>query len=461
MGGAALLDQGAELVGAAIVPEGDQLPDWVHEGNPPELASLPPFFDPRLASESGQLREHYLRRGVDLADAAELGERGIAPIAGGATGAGGAAFMHNLPPEGSYVMDSTVFFRETERNDVPQEQKAFTGLGGAPIDLRISNVGILAKIRLVFVGTLTVTTPTGTCTANYPWPWNVLKRFTLNANGQTSLISCEGADLRARERRMYRNARDQVSAIQGNVGTTTDAMVDPNPGTIAAGAYSIALVYDIPIVHDDYTLTGAIFAQSDQTYLNWRITPAATAELFTLSGTATAAITGTIHSTLTFFDIPYADTREGRKTLIPDLQWLHGYLGADAPFAATGRVRTPFIRTAGQLLSYTFQVDNGGAAVISPAALNGIEFGYGGNRTPRVFNPPAQLLSKNAQDYNGRIMPNAGYAVLDFEVDNPVRDVVYPKGVAELQLTVDVASGTTINSGAHLHFVEETLFAGR
>jgi hypothetical protein len=410
-----------------------------------------------VLSESGQLRELYRLAGADPENdpaVRELVAKGIPPAAGGATGLQGAAFMHNLPPEGSYVMDTDAFFVETERNDVPQEQKALSGLGAAPIDQRIPNNGVLAWVRIVFKGSLVVA-GAGTCTSTYQWPWNLIKRFNLNANGQTSLISCEGMDLRARRQRIYRNPRDHVSSAPATDTTT----IDPNPGVIANGTYSVVLVWDVPIVHDAYTLTGPLYAQSDQVYLGWRITPAATAELFTLAGGSTAALTGTFHTTNTFFDIPFADTQQGRKVLVPDLQWLHGLLSSDQPFSNNGEVRTPFIRTAGQLLSYSWYLDNGGAAQIEPLALSEVRFEYGGNRRPRVYNPVEQLIEKNSQDYNGRVKP--GYGVLDFEVDNPRRDLVYPKGVTELQLVAVIPSSITPNANAHVHFVEETLFAGR
>ena len=409
---------------------------------------------------TGELREGFRRQGHDPAvdlGAARLVDMGIGPISGGATGMDGAAFMHNLPPEGSYLMDSDTFFAQTERNDVPQGQTAFPGLGGAPFDTRLSNVGILAGLRIIVEGSLVTEKGTGTVTATYQWPWNVMKRFALSANGQTSLLSCEGMDLRARNQRVYRNPRDPLTTA-----TQTDGVFgDPSAGTIADGTYPFYLVYEVPIVHDWYTLTGALFAQSDQIYLGWRFTPAAVADLFTLTGTAKVTMTGTVKSTTTFFDVPYADSNEGRKVLIPDLQWLHGFVGSDLPYANTGDVKAPFIRTSGELLAYYSYLDNGGAAVIDPAALSEIRFEYGGNPKPRVHNPPQTLLAKNVQDYNGRILPKAGYSVFDFESDNPSRDLVFPKGVTELQTVFNIAAGTTINANAHVHFVEEALFAGR
>jgi hypothetical protein len=421
-----------------------------------EIAPVMPSLEV-LRHESGQLREYHRRLGASPEEAAEAAARELLPIAGGATGIQAAAYAANLPEPGTFQMDEPLFYQETERNDVPQEQKAFTGLSGGVIQHRIANVGILAKLRLVFTGTLTVS-GAGTCTATWQWPWNTFKEVLVNVNGQTSIIRASGVDLRARRQRIYRNPRDPVSSAPA---TSTDGIVDPNPGVIANGTYNVVLVYDIPITHDDYEMVGSIFAQSDQMYLQWQVTPAQTADLFTLAGGSTATLTGTIDSTLTFFDVPFFDhPQEGRKVLIPDLRYLHGYLASDRPFQNTGAVQTPFIRTAGQLISYTFNVENGPAAVVQPTALSEASLIYGGNRRPRQFRPVAHLLEKNAIDYNGRILPNAGVAVLDLEVDNPQRDLIYPKGVSELALEVIIPASVSLNANARVHFVEETLFGG-
>lgn len=415
---------------------------------------------PAIANETGQLRELYRLLGHDP-DAPGLEgpairaliERGIPPMGGGATGAAATAYMSNLPAEGSFIMNAPAFGRETERNEMPLEQKAVS-LGGAPIDLRIPNVGILAGLKLVVKGTLVVTTPTGTCTSGYGWPWNLLGRVSLNLQGQTGLISAPGMDLRARNRRLYRNPREDVSTAPAADATTGN----PVPGVIAAGSYAVVLVYDVPIVHDSYTLTGAVYAQSDAVYLNWRIQPATAAELFVLTGTATVAFSGMIHTTMTFYDIPFSDTQQGRKVLLPDLRWLHSVLSADKPFSNTGDVQAEVIRTAGQLVMLGVYLDNGGITQVDAAAWDQLTFGYGGNKQPRVYSPMEVLLDKNCQDYNGRIRP--GWAILDFEIDNPERELVMPKGVTELKITPKVAAGTTIAANARVHQVYEILFAG-
>lgn len=442
-----------------------------------ELPTRPPTRSERRAHQrrvrrhvsrlySGQLREWHRLAGQDEHVARALAERGLPPLAGGATGKGAAAFYVNLPPEGTFAMDVPYFNQETERNDVPQPVVAYTGLGGSRMDQRITNIGILTNVRLLFTGTLTVS-GAGTVTANYPWPWNIFKRVTVQANGQTSLMQCEGLDLRTRRQRLFRNPKEDIStapATDVTTGTPTYAAGNPVPGTIANGTYSVVLVYDLPIVHDDTTLTGALFAQSDANFLNWTIEPANTADVFTTSGGSTATLTGNIFPLLTFFDIPYVDTQRGRMIAIPDLRWLHGFIASNLPFANTGDVKAPFIRNAGQLIAYYMYIDNGGAAQISPlTALDEFRLEYGGNRRPRVYGGPAgqgalHLLEENQRSYFGLLRP--GYVVLDLEKENPDRDLIYPRGVSELQAVAKITAGTSINANAHIHFVEETLFSG-
>jgi hypothetical protein len=414
-----------------------------------------PVSEAELRSAYALLREAWRQVGEDDADpfVQEMILKGRAPVAGGATGRGGMSFAHNLPAAGSYLMNPAEFAKWTERNDMPLENRDLTGLGASPIQQRISNVGIMSGLRLIFKGSLVVS-GAGTVASTYQWPYNLIKRYQLNVNGSTGIQSCEGLDLRVRHQRIYRNPRDTITTAPAIAATTGD----PSPGTIANGTYPIVIVWDIPVPHDNFTLVGSIYAQSDQTYLSQQITPGALAELFSASGGSTAVLTGTFSTEMTFYDIPTVNYQQGQKVVLPDLRWLHGYFATDQAFANTGEVTFPMIRAAGQLLTYAIYLDNGGAAQIALTVLSALRFQYGGNRQPRNYRPVEQLLWENQHNYNGLLQP--GYAMLDFEADAPERDLVYPKGVTEIGVVATIPTGTTINANAHGHFVEETLFAG-
>jgi hypothetical protein len=381
-----------------------------------------------------------------------------------AQGLNPAVFMSNVPAAGTYVIDQAAFNAKTERNDVPQPTDAWPGFGGR-IDKRISNVGVLANVRIALSLSLVVS-GAGTVTARYPFPYGLINKCTLNANGGSAIISCNGLDLDARRQRLYRSPREALRTAPGMDTTATATAAAPYkptgqmfPGVIANGTYPITLIVDLPIVHDPRTLTGALFAQSDQNYLNWVIETAQIADCFTVAGGSTVAITGVVDSTLTFYSIPAQDTQNGRLVVLPNaVQYLHEFVAQDKFFANTGDVLTPFLKNNGQLACCYLFLDNGGAAQIAPAALDAIQWVYAGNQTPRNYDPPSMLLEENERLYNGLISP--GYAVLDFEAENVQRDAVFPRGLSELAVNTKIPTSVTVNPNAHVHVVLETLVSG-
>lgn len=394
---------------------------------------------------------------------AELIERGAGPIAGGAQGLNPAVFMNNVPPEGTYAINQQQFDLMTERNDVPQPTDEWPGFGGR-IDHRIQNVGVLANVRL-FVNLTLVVSGTGAVTSLYRFPWSLLKKVTLNANGASAIISCEGLDLRARRQRIYRNPEETIATAPNMDTTATIAKGTPYrpfgrsfPGTIANGTYTITLVVDIPIVHDPRTLTGALFAQSDQNYLNWVVETAQQSDVLTVAEGGKVELTGTVQSALTFFSIPTQNQQNGRVVVLPAaVNWLHEFIATDNYFANTGEVVTPLVRNNGQLLCIYQYADNGGSAFIDPTSATFIKWIYAGNQTPRNY-LPAHLLEENQRDYNGRIRP--GYWLLDFEKENIQRDVVYPRGLSETATNLVLPGSVKVEPNAHIHTVLESLTTG-
>lgn len=393
----------------------------------------------------------------------ELVDRGVAPIAGASQGLNPAVFMNNVPTPGSYVIDQESFNILTERNDVPGVNNAWPGYGGR-IDQRVANVGVLTNIRL-FIELSAVVSGTGTVTANYPFPYGLLKNVYLNANGGTALIRCNGNDLRARRGRLFRQPEEDLATGPNMDTTVTMSKTAPYrpkgktfPGTIANGTYPIFLIVDLPIVHDPASLTGALFAQSDQNYLNFVIETALEADMFTLTGNSTVAITGTVKFESTFFSIPTQNANNTRIVVLPNaVRWIHEFMATDSQFSNTGEVQTPLPRNNGQLLALYSYTDNGGAAQIAPTALSYVKWAYAQNQTPRNYAPVQQLLEENQRLYNGLIEPGPTYWVLDFEAENWQRDGVYPRGLSELMTIIGIAAGTTVNANAHVHTVQETL----
>lgn len=410
---------------------------------------------------SGALRAAWERSGADMEApyVQDMLDRGLPPLVGRMpTGMDGAAFMSNLPPEGTYAMNTQVFSENTERNDVPQKTEEYPGFGGTAIDIPIAKVGVLSGIQIAVEATLKTGGAAGTITPTFRWPWGLIKKGAVTANGQTSLIAPSGLDMRARHSRVFRNPRDPITSAP-----SVNEFGDPTLATIARGQeFSVFMIYEVPIVHDWFSLTGSLFMQSDQTYAALHLEMPSLAELFTLTESATVELKNAkINVTTTTFDVPFANTQNGRVLLVPDLQWLHGFISNDKAYANNGDVEIPLVRVSGELLAVYTYLQNGPGSIIKPSTLEAFRMEYGANRIPRNYKPVQHLLYKNADDYNGLIMPECGYVCLDFEADNPSRDLVFPKGVTELKIVPTVKSSVSINANSVAHFAEEALFAGR
>lgn len=414
----------------------------------------------RISTSLASIRNAWSIAGEDVEspEVAELIERGIGPAHGAMpTGIEGAAFMSNLPPAGTFAMNTEVFSKNTERNDVPQKTEPYPGLGATPIDIQVAKVGVLAGIQIAIQGTIK-TGATGTVTPTFRWPWGLLRRIGLTANGQTSLISPSGLDVRSRHSRVYRNPRDPIT-----VAPSVDGYGDPTLAALEPSKeYSVFCIYELPIVHDWYSLVGSLFMQSDQTYVALHLEMPSVEELFTLAGGGTVEFkNANINVTTTTFDVPMA-TKSGQQVLlVPNLEWLHGFITNEAQFTNNGDVEVPLVRVSGQLLALYLHMRNGRNAVIKPATWEQFRMEYGANRIPRNYRPVQMLLQKNADDYNGLILPEAGVVVLDFEADNPSRDLVYPRGVTELKVVPKIAATVTPAANSAVEFAEEALFAGR
>jgi hypothetical protein len=410
----------------------------------------------RRRTSARRERERYPRRARELFADAGYGadDRGLQlsrhllegrSMAGGATGAGPVSFLSNLPPD-RFVMNPALFQQSTERQDIPQPSQTFNGFGTST-SLRLQSVGVLALVRVYFSGSLVVG-GTGAVTSLPGWPYGLARRVAFNANGQTSLISCSGITLRARQRRLFRNPAESLQSAPGIP-----------PGVIANGTYAVTFMLDIPIAHDFFTGVGWVLAQNPSTSLSLDISWAAQSDYLSIASGGTATLTGTIYPMISTFAVGQAQVGDKQATVVPDLTVFHGLIDNRFPFASSGIVQAPLIRTAGQLVNYAFNISNGGSAEIAPGALTEIQFRYGGNRQPRVYNPPQMLVEKNQADYNGVVTINGlTHTFLDFEVDNPIRDIFIPEALVELQSQFTIPSSVTVNAGAYVGYIEESLY---
>lgn len=358
----------------------------------------------------------------------------------------GAETLNTIPSE-PYVVDPAAFFQRTEKNVMTVKTFSTPGPGQTQSAV-LPQVGIVSKLMLKFVGTVTVATAAATTGA--AWPYNLASKFTLSANGQNDLWSCSGIDLKCLRFLRYPAYTDVVDQFPGSVG---------GGNSVAVGTYVLDLTWEVPIAMDDTSLVASLYAQSASTVFTTWVTQATNSDLFS-ANPANVTIAGTWSIQTTTFEIPFDDAG---KLIIPDTSRLHGFNAVDVPYTNVGDVRAPLIRSAGQLtrllVSVSNQTGNRLSAMPNAVASNKIDrlrLTYGGNQVPLDWNPASLLLSLNNQHYGAPVPYDR--LVMDFVRENPARDAVLMLGVTELNVIPTVNSAVTVSSGAAVRVVQETLF---
>ncbi len=400
----------------------------------------PQLRDPREALLRGEAAVH--RHGRELV---------VVPALSGAALGSGAVYERNLPPPGTFVIDPVEFAVRTSKNRKANAPVAHPGMGSSWAQ-RIDAVGIVSRVFIMFQGTYTSGATAATATRG--WPWNLLRRLRLSANGINNLFACDGLDLRAlmRIRRPYLwQDRESIFAIPA-----------------ATQANVTTLIWEVPIAYDD-SLVGGVFAQTEETYLNIEVDTASNADLFSANPGAFTAATWRV--LVEFFSIPIVDSKAGRKLVLPDITQLHGIVSRDDNLTAVGDHVAPLTRTGGILLRILQRGDNAAPAFGSldlSAAVDSHFFRYGSNVVPLSYTPSEFLLWQNELDYGDAILPAADvvsggappeYLVDDFVRASAVRDAVHMLGITEAQVVNTIAAGTVINAGATVHTVQEAMVA--
>jgi hypothetical protein len=357
----------------------------------------------------------------------------------------GAETLQNIPAS-PFVTDPAAFFQMTEKQVITPKSFATPGSGLFRQE-QLLQAGIVSKLRITFIGTLTVAT--ASVVTSDQWPYNLLKSFRLSANGQNDLFSCDGIDLHVRRFIQYPAYVESVDTFPGTVG---------GGDTVTVNTYTLALTWEVPIAMDDLTLVGSIYAQSSATNLTVRVDQALNSDLFS-TNPANATIAGTWYVEETFFRIPFDSQAQ---QVLPDLTRLHGFNAVEVPFTNTGEVRAPLIRSEGQLARLFLSVRRGANNRLSAAPnasaankLDQMRVEYGGNQRPFVFNPASTLLALNNQHY-GRTAPY-DRLILDTVKENPPRDAILMQGVTELAAVPTVNSGVTVTAGV-VRLLQETLY---
>ncbi len=358
------------------------------------------------------------------------------------------------------------FFARTRRHTTLEKQTAYAGLGGQDF-VEVRKADILGGLLLKFSGSLVVTTPTGTAATTARWPYDLARQIRFTANGQSNIINASGLKLKVREfmSRADRNDRGVAQTVagvartQGTLASASESWGAGSASAVTAGTYPVELFWWVPVAEDDVDLAGAIFAATSSTDLTLVVDWETAGNLFTLTGGATAALTGTLQVIATKYSIPLGADGE---IVVPELGVFHSLIQARLAGASNGDNETRLIGqgVGKSLLRVYYQVLSGNPA--APLPMTATNFGrqswrFAGNETPDEFADGQHLREHNERLYGVDIGGVWGFGCHDFAAENAFRDVVDMGSTSELRLAYNIPSGVALTNPA-VEYVAETIF---
>lgn len=373
-------------------------------------------------------------------------------------------------------VDPGNFFRLTRRLTVTQKTFNFAGLGLTD-NVPILQTGIISGLMIKFSGSLTVTLAGGTAASTMRWPYDLIKAARFSANGQSNLINVSGAKLKARELMARGDLSDRgvtngiggaspgTSRSQGTMALSTESWGVGQNVTAIPGAptvYPVELEWYVPIAFDDWSLTGAIFAQTSATDLNLAIDWAPIADLFVTTAAATVTLSGATTVQAKLYTIPQGPNG---SVIVPDLSTFHSLIQTRyaTPSNGLNEVRLSGQGVGKQLMRLYWQLWNGSGAG-APLPVNATNFSqigwrFGGNDTPEVY-PDGRTHSYSVEKtFGSDLCTYQGFSVLDFASEHAFRDAIDEGTATELRFLCEVPQAVTLTS-PYIEYVQETLSLG-
>lgn len=357
-----------------------------------------------------------------------------------------AQSVKNLPAE-PYVIDDAQW-QHTAKKNILQVNVPPVSLG-SPMPFALPQVGIAAKLQIKFDGSLVVAGASAVTSDR--WPYGICDTLALTVNNGLNTFGVEGEDLRVRQDIAFPAYTENVDQFPGTVA---------GGDTVVIGAYPISLQWEVPIATELVTLTGGLYAGTPSTTIRCIPTPAALAKLFTAGTVANATLTGVWSCTETLFEPAY--DAKGRIVVPSGITQMHGMTSVDLGLTQTGVSPVQLVRGSGRLqrLFASFRASPILRLAAAPNAastikLTSLALSYGGNQVPYSWNPAADLVRQNNEDYG--FQPPYDYLVLDTLKQDPIRDAIIYSGLTELKVLVGVGTGVTFTGGTS-HIVQEDIW---
>ena len=359
---------------------------------------------------------------------------------------GNGAVQSVVAPGEPFTQSPDMFFDMTRKNEQLFETMVMPTPGNS-WSRQLPQVGIISRLKFTFVGQVVIAA--GGATTSNRWPYGLLDKFNLGLNGQNNLWSCTGEDLHVLRTLRFPAYTERVDVFPGTLG---------GGNALAANTYPLHLTWEVPVAVDDTSLVGSLYAQSGATNIAIDRAVASLAALFS-ANPGNATLTGTFFSEVTRFSIPRG--ADG-ALVVPDLTRLHSFTTSELDFSATGDIRLPMVRSAGQLHRLLVDVSKSPGnrlsahpATAAASKIDAFRIEYGAQDQPVNFSPASSLLARN-NDHYGTTLP---YDRLCWDLvrENARRDVLLLQGVTEL-VAIPTVNSAAVIAGGRARLVQETLF---
>lgn len=315
---------------------------------------------------------------------------------------------------------------------------------GAPQQIILPRVGLLARVFIHFTGTLTVTVGAGSAVAAQRSPWNIANRIRLMANSSLPLIDLSGFGA------YVANLLTDWAGVQSLPGsyarafTITDepqfeppAIAEVARFSVANGANTVDFTIELPIKLTELDPIGLIIAQNPQTTLTLEITSGQVADLVTLAGGATATLTGNWSAAVEYFEAP------ANPAAMPDATFVHVWQEQRMPISATGDVPVQLLTGDTYLrIAHIVQLN----AALNRADIDRISLVQNQADTP--YSVDRWLALYRQRRIYGKDLPE-GVFVHDFFVPETTRDMVNSALYSDLRAVLAVRSGATLGTGTN------------
>lgn len=352
------------------------------------------------------------------------------------------------------------FNSATRQNIIPAP--AITYAAGQTLYSVLPKVGLLKRVLLFFAGTLTVTLGGGTAVIGAEAPWSLLTRLRLTANGNTALYDMSGwGALVSQLFTAYGyggiSGRPRVpdsATVPGPTATVTSAL---NYGAgVNAGANTWAFGYEIPLgLADDWRdPVGLVLAAAPDTVLQieatfgatlYSLTAARTTPI-TVTGAATATLTGTLTPYVEFFTIPRSEAD------YPDLTRIHTWQEIGPQAIAGNGDQSVVIPRGNTVARIIHDVWTNSAA--DATNVTGIQVKFNQNEIP--YNISRQALAWLTRERMVRDLPDGLY-VLDWWNSDSPRDAVNTLNLNELTTVLGLSGATIAGTSDIRTFIEQII----